>query len=121
VEAAANYAAWMAKTKLDVVCDADVSLGAAVVDWSVHSGHVVAIKGLQKALGVDPDGRLGPKTLAALGIVEHGAAWRRRVLGVHCARIEFLGRLITDAPEKHARYAAGWLNRMAANMRADCG
>lgn len=119
--AAENYAAWMGKIRLDVVCDLDVALGAAVTDWAVHSGHTTAIRGLQKSIGVDADGVMGPKTLAALGVVSNGPTWRRRVLGVHCARLEFLGRLITDAPDRHARFAAGWLTRMAANLRADCG
>jgi lysozyme family protein len=119
--AAENYAAWMAKIGLDAVCDTDVTLGCAVTDWAVHSGHVTAIKGLQQALGVTPDGVLGPKTRHALLAPGNGPAWRRLTLGVHCARLEFLGRLLTDHPEKHAKYAAGWLNRMATNLRADCG
>lgn len=118
-DAAENYAVWLGKIRLDEVCDFDPTLGGALVDWSVHSGHVVAIKGLQKALGAVADGRLGPDTMHA--IYSLGTDGKRRAtLGVHCARLEFIGRIITDKPDKHARYAAGWLNRMATNIRQDC-
>lgn len=112
-----NYATWMTMTGLDVIADLDGSLGSAVVDWAVHSGHQTAIRGLQRALGVAADGVIGTKTRAAL--IASGNI-RRVIVSVHCQRLEFLGRLITDAPDKHARYAAGWMARMATYLRADC-
>lgn len=113
-----NYANWMQQTGLDFVADTDTTLGAALVDWAVHSGHMIPIRALQRSLNVPQDGVIGPQTrhaLLALG------KWRRLVLLLHTERIIFIGRIITDAPEKHARYAAGWMSRMAANLRADLG
>ena len=115
-----NYAAWMVKTGLDGVCDADVTLGAAVTDWAVNSGHQTAIKALQRSFGIAADGVIGPTTRHWLTMMTPAAA-RRITLFVHCARLEFVGRIITDEPEKHARYAAGWCNRLAKNLRADLG
>jgi lysozyme family protein len=116
-QAATNYAAWMEKIGLDRICDTDPTLGAAVVDWAVHSGHVVAIRALQRGLGVAADGTFGPKTLHALLALGN---YRRLVLNLHCSRLEFIGRLVTDHPDRHAKFAAGWCNRLAANLRADC-
>lgn len=111
-----NYATWMTMTGLNVIADLDGTLGSAVVDWAVHSGHTVAIRGLQRALGVAADGVIGPDTKRAIFT---SGSWRRIIINVHCQRLELMGRLITDAPEKHARYAAGWMNRMTAHFRAD--
>ena len=113
-----NYALWLKKTGLDSVCEADPALGAAVVDWAVHSGHVVAVKALQRALNVAADGRMGPDTRHAL-FANTPAGYRRVLVAVYAERLQFLGRAITNNPGELSRYAAGWMNRMAANIRAD--
>jgi lysozyme family protein len=39
----------------------------AVFDYAVNSGTKVATKALQRSVGATPDGKIGPKTLRALG------------------------------------------------------
>lgn len=130
-EAAENYAIWLDKIGLAAVCEIDPILGSAVVDFAVNSGHVTAVKALQRAIGVAADGVIGGQTVAALSAVKDDARQHVTLL-VHCTRLEFIGRIITDELTKlrgegrlksdkktHGEYAAGWLNRMAANLRAD--
>ena len=81
---------------------------ALLVDAGVHSGPKRAVQWLQTALGVSADGVIGPKTRAALSVVEQGVLYGK-VLG---QRLRYLGRLITDDPKQSA-FAAGWMNRMA--------
>ena len=52
-EAAENYATWLRVTGLERLLQprAD-ALADTVIDLAVHSGHVTAIKSLQKAVGV---------------------------------------------------------------------
>ena len=38
----------------------------AVFDWTIHSGSGNSIPALQKIVGATPDGKLGPKTIAAI-------------------------------------------------------
>lgn len=84
------------------------ALLALLVDAGVHSGPKRAVQWLQTALGVTADGVIGPKTRAALSVVEQGVLYGK-VLG---QRLRHLGRLITDDPKQSA-FAAGWMNRMA--------
>lgn len=86
-------------------------LRAALVDYAVHSGPVAAIKALQRRLGVDVDGVLGPATQRAANL-EDG---RRLALGVLAGRLRHLGRIITDSPSQ-ATFAAGWMNRVAEQV-----
>jgi lysozyme family protein len=116
-QARENYATWMDRLGLNVVCDVSLTLGASVVDYAVHSGHGPAVKALQRAFGITADGIIGDETRRFL-LASAPSAMRRLTLGVHAARIEHLGRLITDKPS-NAVYAAGWMVRMAKNLRDD--
>lgn len=108
-EAAENYAAWMAATRLDRLIGPVVDdLADVVIDCAVHSGHAAAIRLLQSALGVTKDGVLGPATLTALAAQERRLIARR----VLAARLDLLGGLIATDPGRHARYARGWLRRI---------
>lgn len=114
-EAAENYAAWLRVTGLERLLQprAD-ALADTVIDLAVHSGHVTAIKSLQKAVGVKADGVIGPVTLAAVSIHsdrQHAAA------AVIAWRMEQQGRLIAGAPDRYARYALGWARRNAEHVR----
>lgn len=113
-DAAVNYRTWLALTGLEAVCEQPDSFTDAMVDWAVHSGAAVPVRTLQRTLGVTADGVIGPQTRAAL---QHANRERlaRRMLA---ERAKFLGRLITDAPDKHARYAAGWMARLAVQIEA---
>ena len=85
-------------------------LRAQVIDNAVLSGPRQAVKDLQRAIGgVTVDGRLGPKTRAALR--QQGVAVvHARLIQVRAARI---GRLVQRAPAQ-VRFLRGWLTRITA-------
>lgn len=113
-EAAENYARWLNVTRLDRLIGVVVDdLADIVIDWAVHAGHVSAIRGLQAALGVPVDGVMGDNTLGAVARMDRGVAARR----VLASRLEQMGGLISSRPERHARYAKGWLNRIGEQIR----
>ncbi len=88
-------------------------LRAQVIDHAVLSGPRQAVKDLQRAIGgVTVDGKLGPKTRAALR--QQGVAGvHARLLQVRAARI---GRIVQRRPDQ-ARFLAGWLARITAFAR----
>lgn len=100
---------YLAKPGIDKL--ASPELRAAVLDWSVNSGPANAIKGLQRAVDVPEDGVMGPLTVRTAN-AENG---RKVAMLVHCQRLKFLGRLVTNNPTQ-AKFAAGWLNRVASQM-----
>jgi lysozyme family protein len=108
-EAIANYRTWLVRTRLIGLCDYPDGLSVGVVDWAVHSGHITATRELQRLLGVKPDGTYGPETQAAVDGCDRLKV-ARQVIG---RRLRFIGRLVTDNPERNARYAAGWNARLA--------
>lgn len=113
-EAAENYRHWLAATKLDLlVGDEADALADAVIDLAVHSGHVVAILALQRAVGVATDGVIGPRTFAAAQVNRARAA-----AGVMAWRMEQQGRLIARDPDRYGRYALGWARRNAEHVKA---
>jgi lysozyme family protein len=87
------------------------SLAEHLVDIGVLHGPERAIKWLQQAIGVEPDGIIGPITLSAVNEGTLLAEEVSKLLAVF--RIRFLGRLISD-DHSQAKYAAGWLNRATA-------
>jgi lysozyme family protein len=111
-DAARNYRLWLDKTGLIDVCAEPDALADAVIDFAVNSGHVQAVKVLQRALRVTSDGVLGPKTTAALAACDRAVMAKRVLAG----RIQFLGEIITAKPQKHARQAKGWMRRLAAQI-----
>ena len=81
---------------------------ALVVDMSVNHGLKAAVKMLQRAVGTEDDGVLGPKTKDAVQAANYGQLYLRL-----CAeRVRFYGRLITKNPSQSV-FAAGWANRAA--------
>jgi lysozyme family protein len=103
---------------------ADPNLQALIVDAGVQHGTQEASKMIQRAVGVFPDGHLGPVSLAAIN--SHDAlALRMLVCG---ARIRLYGALVThDAKlalaklagfELQADNALGWANRIAQFVEA---
>jgi lysozyme family protein len=77
-------------------------------DFAVNSGPKTAIKQLQEALGLKPDGVVGPKTKAALA----GKTDSDLVMLVIAERLDFMASLRNFIPN-----AKGWVRRMAANLR----
>lgn len=86
----------------------DDHLRALLVDWGVHSGPSNAIRGLQRALNVAPDGILGPLTLLALPHLD-----RRNIYAkVLAARARFIAAIL-QRDKSQLVFAAGWINRLA--------
>ncbi len=81
-------------------------LRAQLVDDGVLSGPIAAITSLQLALGVKPDGILGPATLAAANAADPAAL--QRDLAV--ARALRLARIVQRDPSQ-SRFIVGWLTR----------
>lgn len=80
-----------------------------VFDAAVNSGPVQAIRWLQRALGVNADGVIGPKTLAA-AYAQNMDALRMRMLA---QRLRFMAGL----PNWPA-FSRGWAARIADLMEA---
>lgn len=83
-----------------------------LVDCEVNHRPGVAVKFLQRALGVTVDGVLGPKTLAALDTADTAAVFREMA----AERVEFYGRIVAD-DHSQAVFAAGWNARAAVFVR----
>lgn len=107
-QAAANYEAWLTKTGIDAVIEANPIAGYFVADFAVHSGVGTAVKALQRALGVSADGSIGPITLAA--IANHRKGLAQRVLS---QRTRFIGTLLASTSPDRRQWARGWCNRLA--------
>ncbi len=114
VEAAQNYLTWLTRTGLIGVCDAPDSFADAVIDFAVNSGHRPAIQELQRMLGTKPDSIYGPETQAKVDACDR-QKMARFMLGT---RLRYDGRLITKDPVQYARWAEGWMNRIASQVEA---
>jgi Putative secretion activating protein len=90
-----------------------VDLRASLVDAAVQHGPTQAVRSLQRALGVKEDGEIGEETLAAIkDLGEHG------VMAKFAAeRVRLYGRIISSKPDQ-AKFASGWLNRVADFIEA---
>jgi len=76
-------------------------------DMAVHSGVVTAIKTLQRTVGVDDDGKLGPVTLQAVASMPA----LRFVARFNGARLQFMSAL-----PNWPSFGRGWANRIAKNL-----
>lgn len=113
-DALANYKTWLVRTRLVGLCDVPDVLAMAVIDWAVNAGHPVAIQALQRALGVQADGILGPETQEAID----GCDRQKTAARVVAALVRFRGTLISGNPSRFARYAKGWAYRDADQIEA---
>jgi lysozyme family protein len=77
-------------------------------DDSVLSGPVTAIKTLQRALGVVPDGHIGLLTSEAIGKADHKALVEK----IGQARLARYDAIIAARP-KDMKFRGGWRNRVA--------
>lgn len=80
-----------------------------VFDAAVNSGVGQAAKWLQRAARVDVDGVIGPKTLAAVALMDPNLLYRR-IMGQRL-------RLMTDLKHWDA-FGKGWARRVAALLEA---
>jgi lysozyme family protein len=113
-EAVANYRTWLVRTRLIEVCDYADSLADNVIDFAVNSGHPIAVRHLQAAIGLRGDGILGPETAHAVGNCNRPRAARR----VLAARERFVSQLVHRNPAKYLKFAGAWGDRLAGLIEA---
>lgn len=113
-DAASNYRIWLVRTGLIGACDYADDFADSLIDFAVNSGHRVAITNMQRALGVKADGIWGPETQSVVDVINRPLAARRML----AARLRFLGQIITRNPTDHARFARGWMNRIAGQIES---
>lgn len=87
----------------------DEKLRDLVTDSAVHHGPQDAIRFLQKAAGLQPDGLLGPQTVDAVSKMPVADVYDR-VLGQRVRKIQTLGR-------GNKTFAAGWNKRLEEFMQ----
>jgi len=79
----------------------------AVFDAAVNSGPTQSIKWLQRAVGTADDGKIGPKTMLALGMQNQDALLRKLL----ATRLRFMSGLST-----WPAFGRGWARRVADLM-----
>lgn len=79
-----------------------------VVDAAYNHGNRNAVKFLQRAIGVNDDGIIGTKTLAAVKAMDQNDI----VFKFNAERLEFYTKLGT-----WATFGRGWTRRIAGNLR----
>lgn len=93
------------KCKADDI--ADQSIANLLVDWAYNSGTSLAIRHIQRIVGVNADGIMGNITLSAIN--------RHSPLPLFCAlkkdRIAFFNVTAQKNPRKK-KFLKGWLNRV---------
>ena len=77
-------------------------------DFAVNAGITRAVISLQRAVGVADDGKLGPRTLAAVNAMPVPDVIAR----FNAERLEFYASLST-----WPTYGKGWVRRVAGNLR----
>lgn len=103
-------------------------LRTIVIDAAVHSGPTAASKWLQRAVGVLADGKVGPKTLAAvlhkdpLATAIRVIAQRQRLLSGLVSKDPELRKARQHGYHLQAEFALGWTNRVTKLLDgvADC-
>jgi lysozyme family protein len=113
-DAATNYEAWMKKTGLYELAQADHFAGYLLVDFAIHSGVTQAVTCLQRALGLKADGQLGPKTIAAYHSVAGQANLSKVILA---ERLGFIGGLLSSTKTDRRAWARGWCLRLARQIK----
>ena len=104
----------------DKVCGSDLPALTAIVvfDWAVHSGPALASRALQRSVGANPDGVIGPRTLESVYRRVGGSPFADSDLAAALVmkRGETIARLVSRRPT-HLRFMAGWMKRMLSLMR----
>jgi lysozyme family protein len=83
-----------------------IDLQPQMLDFAVHSGPYIAIQKLQKALGIDEDGVIGPQTIA----FAHAADPRTINNRVVAERIKMIAGIVVKAPGQ-VKFLRGWVAR----------
>ena len=77
-------------------------------DFAVNSGPDRAVKELQKVLGIEDDGVIGPITIGRINALSESDL----IMLIVAARLEFMTGL-----RNWANHGRGWARRIAANLR----
>lgn len=77
-----------------------------LVDFGVNSGPFVATQHLQTALGVEVDGKIGPKTLEALEKADQTLVNNKIV----ASRVKLLCKICVKNPSQ-LKFLSGWVDR----------
>lgn len=88
------------------------SLQTQLIDYGVNSGPLIATMKLQTILGMDADGVIGPKTLAALSLAD--PKWVNNELVK--ARVEMICRICQKNPSQ-LKYLLGWARRALSFLK----
>lgn len=97
------------KARLGVITDWRVLF--VVYDYAVNAGEDDAIPALQRALGVQPDGRIGPQTMMALQRAD-GLLTAVRVVAERQAF-----HIKRSYAANQSKWLRGWLNRCTKNLQ----
>jgi len=82
-----------------------LAIALPLFDYAVNSGIKQAVKSLQRAIGANVDGVLGPQTLATLATRSHKAT----VIDLQAERLVFMASLPT-----FGTFGRGWSRRVIA-------
>lgn len=82
-----------------------------IYDWFVNSG-ALGIKKAQQAIGVVADGKVGPKTLAAINKQSEAELMDQLIT----ARIRFVTSIVIANPSQQ-KFLNGWLNRILSFLK----
>lgn len=96
--------------KCDILPD---PLDLVVFDSAVQHGPARAVKWLQMALGMEPDGIFGPRSVKALQ-EEIGAGMTDAVVAMYLATRDHFYADIIKRDATQMKFSKGWGNRMAA-------
>ncbi len=118
-EARRNYLLWAKQLGFDELARRSVEIADQVIDYSVLSGDETGVSNLQAALGAGllRDGRLGPKTFAALDRALAAGREGELARDIFARRLDQLGELLSSKKVDRRKFAESWLNRMAGIAR----
>lgn len=89
--------------------DGIVSQGVAemIADWAVNSGARTAVRGVQRILKVECDGKIGPITISAINNADSKSLFSL----VKEERCRFYNAVVERNPAQK-KFLKGWLNRL---------
>lgn len=84
----------------------------ATFDYAINSGPHQAIKDLQRTVGAEPDGRIGPQTEQAINAYIKTNGEDALLHDYTERRATLMNNLIMQNPNKYMPNAKGWANRI---------
>lgn len=93
------------------LCKADKinsqAVANAIVDWAYNSGPRTAIATVQRILGIDNDGIVGPMTIEAINNMRSGKLFD----AIQFERAAFVQKIVKNNPSQSI-FLKGWLRRI---------